>query len=255
MTRGKTWCLTKSERGEVLSTECQRTIPVQQNLCHIVIDHVDFHTKYGRLRIVQFRAEPGEACQQDEKDLSFDPESNVSVSVYHTVGILDQGHLMLVCCCRYHNHSPPQYNAVRGLHLWPAASIISDTALDVWSVVRSSIVSVINFDTVRLAAQNTVTMTVIVSASPSARVGTIPSTSAYNRSHTSLRTHTDYTCFLTPTHSARWTLSLRMSVCSLKRIGTTCIAAAKKQNSNNLARYDHRLLMTRCSLPNQHRHC
>ena len=60
---------------------------------------------------------------------------------------------------------PPRYkNWVICLYLWPAASMTSGGAGDVWSGVRSSIVSVLFSDTVRPAASKTVTMAVIILA-------------------------------------------------------------------------------------------
>ena len=62
----------------------------------------------------------------------------------------------------------------------------SGAARDVWSSVRSNIVSVFLSDTVRPAASKTVTMTVLILASPSANFETIPASPAYNMPLTAL---------------------------------------------------------------------
>ena len=65
------------------------------------------------------------------------------------------------------------------LYLWPDASTTSGGARDVWPGVRSNIVSVFLSNTVRSAASKTVTMTVIILATPPAGLETI--TVSYNR--------------------------------------------------------------------------
>ena len=94
------------------------------------------------------------------------------------------------------------------LYLWPVASMTSGGARDVWSGVRSRIVSVFRFDTVTPAASKTVTMTVIILSSPSADLETIPALSAYSMPHAALRTHAIGTSFPASTTSSRWTKSL-----------------------------------------------
>ena len=84
--------------------------------------------------------------------------------------------------------TPPRFeNWFVYLYLWPAASMTSGGTRDVWPGVRSKIVSVFLSDTVRPAASKTVTMTVIILASPSADLETIPVSSAYNTPHTAGR--------------------------------------------------------------------
>ena len=124
--------------------------------------------------------------------------------------------------------SPPWYrNWFVCLYLWPAASMTSGGARDVWPGVRSNIFSVFLSDTVRPAASKTVTMTVIILASPSADRETFPASSAYNMPHTALRTQTIGASFPTATPSSRWTKSLTIYLSSLKRARTTYITAAK----------------------------
>ena len=103
----------------------------------------------------------------------------------------------------------------------------SGGARDVWPGIRSNIVSVFLSDTVRPAASKTVTMTVIILASPPADLETIPASSAYNMPHTFLRTQAIGTSFPTAIPSSRWTKSPNIYLSPLKRTRTTCITTAK----------------------------
>ena len=81
----------------------------------------------------------------------------------------------------------PRYkNCFVCVHLWPAASMTTGGARDVWLGFRSNIVSVFLSDTVRPAASKTSTMTVISLAIPSADLEKIPASSASKMPHTAL---------------------------------------------------------------------
>ena len=132
--------------------------------------------------------------------------------------------------------TPPVFNNwFVCLYLWPAASMTSGGVRDVWLGVCSNIVSVFFSDTVRPAASKTVTMTVIILASPSADLETIPASSAYNMPHTDLRTQAVAISFPTAAPSSRWTKSLLVTIylSSLKLTRTTCITEAKNMLNNS----------------------
>ena len=77
----------------------------------------------------------------------------------------------------------------------------SGGARDVWPGVGSNIVFAFLSDTVRPAASKTVTMTVIILASSSAGLETMPASSAYSIPHTALRTQAVGTSFPTATYT------------------------------------------------------
>ena len=109
----------------------------------------------------------------------------------------------------------------------------SGEARDVWPGVRKNVVSVLVSDTVRPVASKTATMTVIIFASPSADLGTIPASTADNNPHTALRTLSIVTSFPTTKPSSRWTKSLTIYLSLLKRTRTMCITAAKNMLNSN----------------------
>ena len=126
---------------------------------------------------------------------------------------------------------PPKYKSwAVCLYIRPTASMRSGGARVILSGVHKRIVSVLFSDTVRPASLETITMTVIILASPSANFETIPASAAHNMPHTALCTHADGSCSSAPTTPASSSRTKRPTINSslTKRTSTMWNETAKK---------------------------